>query len=156
MSRISRMLIGAAIGAVAATAVNIISNGVGSSLNWSAQLVGYAAYAAPWLLIGAAIGYFGRFSAPKTNDNVTEANSPAVSRPANFKTMRVVKIIFGVLCLGIGVGLAVDAFDTLLHPPSPYSTSLSAGMTAMFAAMFLAGSYLLLRRSKPPIAPQGS
>jgi hypothetical protein len=63
--------------------------------------------------------------------------------------MPVVKIIFGVLCFGIGVGFGVDAIDILLHPDKP--GDLAAWGAAMLAAMFLLGSYLLVRRPTPPI-----
>lgn len=65
--------------------------------------------------------------------------------------MRALKMIFGVLCFGVGVAFAVGAADDLLHR-NPYSTG-NAPWLGMFAAMFLLGSFLLLRRSpSPPVS----
>jgi hypothetical protein len=63
--------------------------------------------------------------------------------------MRVVKIIFGVLCFGIGVAFAVGTVADLLRllHPNPYSYDDPAWLLGMLAAMFLLGSYLLLRGS---------
>jgi hypothetical protein len=62
--------------------------------------------------------------------------------------MRVVKIIFGVLCFGIGAAFAVGTVDGIVHPnTSLYSSDTPVSLLGMFAAMFLLGSYLLLRGS---------
>ena len=55
--------------------------------------------------------------------------------------MRAVKIIFGVLCFGIGVAFCVGAVNSLIHPGFDHS-GLDAAIPAMFGAMFLLGSFL--------------
>jgi hypothetical protein len=62
--------------------------------------------------------------------------------------MRALRIIFGVLCFGIGVAFAMGAVHTLLHP-SYFDSAMDVAFPAMFGAMFLLGSYLLLRPSSP-------
>jgi hypothetical protein len=56
----------------------------------------------------------------------------------------VLKVIFGVLCFGIGVALAVRAAHAFLYAGYGFSDSVYA----MFGTMFLVGGYLLLRRPK--------
>jgi hypothetical protein len=51
--------------------------------------------------------------------------------------MGVVKIIFGVLCFGVGVAFAIGAAELLEEPE----------LGAPVAAMFLLASVLLLRRN---------
>jgi hypothetical protein len=60
--------------------------------------------------------------------------------------MRSVKIFFGVLCFGIGVAFAVGAANAIVHPAGYSDDVFDAAFPAMFGAMFLLGSYLLLRR----------
>jgi hypothetical protein len=74
------------------------------------------------------------------------AGAPTSSR-LGFIIMRVVKLVFGVLCFGIGAAFAVETVDSLLHPQPLRGGELPLFMLAMFAAMFLLGSVLLLRRS---------
>jgi hypothetical protein len=60
--------------------------------------------------------------------------------------MRGVKIFFGVLCFGIGVAFAVGAAHAFMHQ-TPYDDNVfDTAFPAFFGAMFLLGSYLLLRR----------
>jgi hypothetical protein len=70
---------------------------------------------------------------------------------ADFKevqSMRAVKMMFGILCCGIGVAFAVGTVDGLLHPDSIRIGDLPPWFLGMFAAMFLLGGYLLLRPTK--------
>lgn len=57
--------------------------------------------------------------------------------------MKVLKIIFGILCFGLGVAFAIGAISALRDP---YSAAVDAYMPGMFSGMFLLGTYLLLRR----------
>jgi hypothetical protein len=69
--------------------------------------------------------------------------------------MRVIKITFGVLCFGLGVAFAMGAVNALLHPGYA-AESMDVAFPAMLGAMFLLGSFLLLRRSPsapPPVSP---
>jgi hypothetical protein len=50
---------------------------------------------------------------------------------------RALKIIFGVLCFGVGVAFAIGAAELFGEPE----------LGAPAAAMFLLGSFLLLRRT---------
>jgi amino acid permease len=61
--------------------------------------------------------------------------------------MRIIKTFFAVLCFGLGAAFAISTADKLLHPPDTFSTDLPASWVGMFAAMFLLGSFLLLRRT---------
>jgi hypothetical protein len=61
---------------------------------------------------------------------------------------RKAKIVWGVICFGLGAAFAVATVDGLLHP-GPHDL-LAPWFAAMFAAMLLLGSFLLLRRSPPP------
>ena len=61
------------------------------------------------------------------------------------KTGRVIKGFLAVLTLGLGVALAVVAFNELIHS-NVYTQALDVAVPAMFASMFLLGSFLLLRR----------
>ena len=56
------------------------------------------------------------------------------------------KIFLGILCFGLGVVFAVGTVDGLIHP-GPHDV-FAPWFLAMFAAMFLLGSYLLLRPGK--------
>lgn len=58
--------------------------------------------------------------------------------------MRVMRMICAVLCFGIGGAFAVSTIDTLMHPTI---FSEPAWLAGSLAAMFLLGSFLLLRRS---------
>lgn len=67
--------------------------------------------------------------------------------------MQTMKIIFAVLCFGIGVAFAVGTVAEFLHP-NPYSyNDPPAWLLGMLAAMFLLGSFLLLRHSPSPQVP---
>jgi hypothetical protein len=56
---------------------------------------------------------------------------------------RAIRIIFGVLCFGIGVSFAVGALDALLHP-GDFDNSTDAAFPAILGSMFLLGSFFLL------------
>ena len=65
--------------------------------------------------------------------------------------MRVVTIIFGVLCLGMGAAFAIVfailTVDNLQYPnPNSYSDP-AWWIPGIFAVVFLPGGFLLLRRS---------
>lgn len=59
--------------------------------------------------------------------------------------MRVLRAIFGVLCFGVGVACVMGALNSLVHPDY-FASSMDVAFPSMFGAMFLLGSYLLLRR----------
>ena len=62
--------------------------------------------------------------------------------------MRAVRIIFGILCFGIGVAFAMAAVDALVVERS-YHSVFDVTFPSMLGAMFLLGAYLLLRRPAP-------
>ncbi|SFO74369.1 hypothetical protein SAMN05216330_104459 [Bradyrhizobium sp. Ghvi] len=62
--------------------------------------------------------------------------------------MRVVRIIVGVLCFGVGIAFAMGAINALVHP-GYFHSDVDVWMPSMFGAIFLLSSYLLVRRSTP-------
>jgi hypothetical protein len=74
--------------------------------------------------------------------------SPELQRGAG-GLMRAVRIIFGILCFGLGVAFAMAAVDSLVVP-STFHSVFDVTFPSMFGAMFLLGSYLLLRRPAAP------
>jgi hypothetical protein len=66
-------------------------------------------------------------------------------RPRVYQT-RAGRIFLGILYFGLGVAFAVGTVDGLLHP-APHDV-YAPWFLGMFAAMFLLGSYLLLRSGR--------
>jgi hypothetical protein len=64
--------------------------------------------------------------------------------------MRMVKAIFGVLCFGLGVAFFMGAVYQLVRP-SYFRDVMDVALPSMLGAMFLLGSFLLLRRGPPRI-----
>jgi hypothetical protein len=56
--------------------------------------------------------------------------------------MRIVKMVFGVLCLGIGVAFIMVAVKALVYPRN-MDDAKDVWIPAMFGAIFCLGSYLL-------------
>jgi hypothetical protein len=63
--------------------------------------------------------------------------------------MRAVKIVFGVLCFGLGVAFVTGAVNILVHPAYVHD-AMHVALPSIFGAIFLFGSFLLLRNSAPP------
>jgi hypothetical protein len=59
--------------------------------------------------------------------------------------VRVIKVSLAVLCFGIGAAFAMGAVNALVHPDFN-ANPFDVAFPGMFAAMFLLGTYLLLRR----------
>jgi hypothetical protein len=61
------------------------------------------------------------------------------------KFMRAAKILFGVLCFGMGVAFATGAVHAFVHAQG-FDNPFDFAIPAMFGSMLLLGSFLLLRR----------
>ena len=60
--------------------------------------------------------------------------------------MRAVKIIFAIVCFGLGFAFAIGTAEEIIASQNPYHYGgFPAPLLGMFAAMFLLGSFLLLR-----------
>jgi hypothetical protein len=66
-----------------------------------------------------------------------------LGRAANGEKMKAFKIIAAILCFGLGAAFAIGAISALRDPTSE---SVYAYLPGMFSAMFLLGTYLLLRQ----------
>jgi hypothetical protein len=68
--------------------------------------------------------------------------------------MRATKIIFGLLCFGLGAAFAMGAVYQLVRP-SYFRDVMDVALPSMLGGMFLLGSFLLLRpSSSPPASPE--
>jgi len=60
--------------------------------------------------------------------------------------MRAVRMVLAVLCFVIGAAVAFGAAETIFY--SSYGDSDAFWLPAIFAAIFLLGGFLLMRRSQ--------
>ena len=105
-------------------------------------------YEGDWLCIGCLERRLDRMLSRADFKYPDSHNDECDTDRVEVQSMRAVKMMFGILCCGIGVAFAVGTVDGLLHPDSIRIGDLPPWFLGMFAAMFLLGGYLLLRPTK--------